>query len=430
MMRMFMKQLLVSSIILILTGCGINNAQIKLSEDKVYLCAQNDNYALGVTVYDSDGEKILQVSDACMKKIISSDGMVIDRMMGQIPADSMLFIGLDINTSSGVWDVSTQSWAVEPTEGWFNFREQNEKLISFSIGENSYDAECRPLDNQKEVFEIKGKELENGHDADGKKGIYLKGELYLDEKLFAEKNKDLSVPMPDTGLEVTGVVAGKYMILEGEYSSENSGEKKHIEYLCDENGRIQYPDWNHYEIRYAENQYKETDLNYIEFRGETSEIPSQFLNVHTGEEISIPSEFIIYAANGLFYFYTGNNFCIYDAESHAYGETFMPEDSIANIFVFGLHTYVIQSVLGSKYSKLVIEGEELELSSNVEVLLVPSSDFPIVLEGELFGPYWRSYIIDHTGKLVMIGNGNVWYADNSYYLEIDGNDYAIKKMME
>lgn len=429
MKKIFVKPVWISIIIIILTGCGLNHAQIELSTDKAYLCAQNDNYEPGIVLYSSTGEEILHLSDACMKKMTSPDGTVLDRMIGQIPSDSLLFISLDINAYSGVWDTSTQSWAIEPTEGWFLFTEQNEKILSFSIGENTYNIACEPLHTDEEFFEINGQVLVNGYDSEGKKCIYnSENELFLDEKLFIDKNKTLSVPMPDTGVEITGVVDEKYMILEAEYSSPNSTEKTHIEYLCDTNGIIQYPEWNNRNITYAENQYGETDLTYIEFKN-TADTPSQFLNIDTGEGIVLPAEFenIRYAANGLFYFYSGNNVCIYDAINHIYGATFTLDDIFANIYIFGPQSYLIQSITGAKYSKFVIDGLEQLLSDNVEILLVFSGDYPVIVEGKLGGPYWRSYILDDTGSLVMTGNGNVCYADSSYYLEISNNSYSIKK---
>lgn len=426
-------------VLLGLTGCGLsgeNTGTLRLPENTVYLCARDGDYNSGVVVYASGGDEILDLEDACVEYVISPQGDLVEPMVGQIGEDSLLFLNMGSAYNGGLWDIATRSWIVEPSGNSFAFTVRDGKLQSFEIGGQEYDGQLRSVESgTQETFRIGELVLTNGTGADGEVCIYdSQGQVYLDGDRLSQKNRSLGIAIPQAGMEIVDTVGDRFLILRGVYElPESDGGDYYIEYLCDAEGNILYSDWNRRYIGYARNQYGQTDEAYLEFRDLYGGNPSQFLDLTTGREIVVTEEYdsIQYGGNGLFLFGKGREYCIYDARNDVYGDTFTVTAPLTDQYVFGLDSYAVHSALGREYNRIVIDGQEMELSEEAGIVSVKGGAYTVVLEGNAAGTsFERSYILDDTGSLVMEESGDVICADHSYYLEERNGRFDIREYPE
>lgn len=284
---------------------------------------------------------------------------------------------------------------------------------------------------EQDFFEIGGQTFYNASDALGKNYIArADGSCFLNLEDFLLKNGLMEAPLPQDGLELFQTIGEQYLIVGGSYNDstilDDTSTYRELRYLCDVNGNLLYRNWNRSGIGYARDQYGNLDKRYLEFSDDGGK-PSQFLDLETGEEITVPEGWsdLQYKKDGLFLLENQQDYCIYDASDHSQGLSFRTKLFRDRIFLFGKRSYAIQSRSGAQYNQLVLERREVDLGTDTEFLAIIPGENPVILEGGQDGACTVSYILDAEGKLLYQGDGNVRGADGPYYLEQDGTEYRI-----
>ena len=428
-----------------ISGIEEGKEELELPEGTVYLYSQKEEFdsqlseADHLAVFDGKGSPIFEMeAPAYIENVMLPEGTLLGKWTGLIPSDALLFITTPYRLSgskereAGVWDTATRSWILEMAAGMFSFREEAGKLSSFAKGAESYDAGFHLIQKEEQdFFEIGGQTFYNASDALGKNYIArADGSCFLNLEDFLLKNGLMEAPLPQDGLELFQTIGEQYLIVGGSYNDstilDDTSTYRELRYLCDVNGNLLYRNWNRSGIGYARDQYGNLDKRYLEFSDDGGK-PSQFLDLETGEEITVPEGWsdLQYKKDGLFLLENQQDYCIYDASDHSQGLSFRTKLFRDRIFLFGKRSYAIQSRSGAQYNQLVLERREVDLGTDTEFLAIIPGENPVILEGGQDGACTVSYILDAEGKLLYQGDGNVRGADGPYYLEQDGTEYRI-----
>ena len=418
---------------------GEEDSSVKLPAGTIYVQAQKESFPdlpleKEVAVFDENGSEIWRLeSPAYIETVMLPDGTLQNQVSGLHPSGCLLFVSRGGGMGGGVWDTATRSWILEIQQGEFTFTEQDGILLSFTLGDQCYDAGFRPLpENAQPSFKIDGQSLINTQDSSGQKYIAkADGTYFLGFDDFILKNELLEAPLPQGGLEIFQTFQDRSMVVGGSYNATTViGGKAHwrdLRYLCDSSGNILYRDWNRSSIGYAADQYGELDRRYLEFSS-VDGVPSQFLDLETGNPITLPEGWLwlTYKGNGLFLLENNQEYCIYDAKTQSLGLSFQTKLTRTRIFLFGKESYALQSRSGTKYNQLFIGKKKVELAEDTESLDIVPGDTPVILENRADGTCSASYILDAEGNLLYKGDGPILSADGDYYIEKYDTEYKIR----
>ena len=420
---MVTKRYCVFYVLLFWTLCisGCSKTTIHLDDNYIYLCSYN--YDTGISVLDSNGESLLQLSNADIFLCSTPDGTILPDV-GQIPSDSILLIQSyeDNQVKGGVWNADKKEWEIQPENGSVSFSTSlyDGKLIRFNIGDNSYGLDFKPYSEKQQTYQVgDGILLQNADD----RIITETGETYLNIDQFMAINDFHGTASPDSYVQISQVINSNYMILRCYVSEAVSDQGAALgteySYLCDSEGHILYPEWNYDYVVYAKDQFQQEDTRYLYFHsvsGETSQ--DHYLDLVEDQEVVLPREYetIFYQYHGLFLLGNENQFTIYDSITQSLGSTYSVSSPYVNSEVFGLDSYVIP--LGSE-GTVVIEGIRQPLDEEASVIYTLPGEYPVITAGK------TSYILDTQGKLILSSEETIIHADEQYYLALADNHFNI-----
>lgn len=80
--------------------------------------------------------------------------------------------------------------------------------------------------------------------------------------------------------------------------------------------------------------------------------------------------------------------------------------------------------------KIVINGIEQELDSEIEGADVREGEYPIIQISERIGELRTSYVLNPEGELMIETPKDVIYANDRYHISVENDEYHINEMIQ